>query len=139
MAKMSNATRRGIGISIGQPDSGYTGHPNMGTAGLDLNRDRDVIDGDNDALDDLTPNPAWPLPNPGHGTATASAIVGQGSPTEGIVGLAGRALVVPIPHYRERCPALRLRCGQGGRPCAASGLPCRVDESWRQGILRVAG
>jgi serine protease len=96
MAEMSNATRGGIGISIGQPDSGYTLHPNLGAAGLDLSRDRDVIDGDDDAIDDLIPNPAWPLPNPGHGTRTASVIVGQGTPTEGIVGLAGRALLVPI-------------------------------------------
>ena len=96
MAGMSSATRGGIGISLGQPDSGYTLHPNLGTAGLDLNRDRDVIDGDDDALDDLIPNPAWPLPNPGHGTRTASVIVGQGTPTEGIVGLAGRSLLVPI-------------------------------------------
>ena len=96
MAAMSNATRGGIGISLGQPDSGYTLHPNLGTAGLDLTRDRDVIDGDDDALDDLIPNPAWPLPNPGHGTRTASVIVGQGTPTEGIVGLAGRSLLVPI-------------------------------------------
>ena len=62
---------------------------------LDLSRDRDVIDGD-DAIDDLIPNPAWPLPNPGHGTRTASVIVGEGRPTEGIVGLAGGALLVPI-------------------------------------------
>jgi serine protease len=96
MAEMSGTTRGGIGISIGQPDSGYTLHPNLGAAGLDLNRDRDVIDGDDDAIDDLIPNPAWPLPNPGHGTQTASVIVGQGTPTEGIVGLAGRALLVPI-------------------------------------------
>jgi serine protease len=96
MAQMSSATRGGVGISVGQPDSGYTLHPNLGAAGLDLNRDRDVIDGDDDAIDDLIPNPAWPLPNPGHGTRTASVIVGQGTPTDGIVGLAGRALLVPI-------------------------------------------
>jgi serine protease len=96
MAQMSSATRGGVGISVGQPDSGYTLHPNLGAARLDLNRDRDVIDGDDDALDDLIPNPAWPLPNPGHGTRTASVIVGQGTPAQGIVGLAGRALLVPI-------------------------------------------
>jgi serine protease len=95
-AAMSDASRGGVGISIGQPDSGYTLHPNLGSAGLDLNRDRDVIDGDDDALDDLVPNPLWPFPNPGHGTATASVIVGQGTATEGIVGLAGRSLLVPI-------------------------------------------
>jgi serine protease len=96
MAAMSNASRGGRGISVGQPDSGYTLHPNLGAAGLDLNRDRDVIDGDDDALDDLIPNPAWPLPNPGHGTATASVIVGQGTLPQGILGLAGSALLVPI-------------------------------------------
>jgi serine protease len=96
MVAMSDISRGGVGISIGQPDSGYTLHPNLGAAGLDLNRDRDVIDSDDDALDDLVPNPLWPYPNPGHGTATASVIVGQGTPTEGIVGLAGRSLLVPI-------------------------------------------
>jgi serine protease len=95
-AAMSSTSRGGVGISIGQPDSGYTLHRNLGAAGLDLTRDRDVIDGDDDAVDDLIPNPAWPLPNPGHGTATASVIVGHGPPTEGIVGLAGSALLVPI-------------------------------------------
>jgi subtilisin family serine protease len=96
MAAMSDASRGGVGISLGQPDSGYTLHPNLGAAGLDLTRDRDVIDNDDDALDDLVPNPLWPYPNPGHGTATASVIVGQGRPTDGIVGLAGRSLLVPI-------------------------------------------
>jgi serine protease len=96
MAAMPDASRGGVGIDVGQPDSGYTIHPNLGTAGLDLNRDRDVIDGDDDALDDLVPNPLWPFPNPGHGTATASVVVGQGTATEGIVGLAGRSLLVPI-------------------------------------------
>jgi serine protease len=96
MAAMPDGSRGGVGVSIGQPDSGYTLHPNLGAAGLDLNRDRDVIDGDDDALDDLVPNPLWPFPNPGHGTATASVIVGQGTPAVGIVGLAGRSLLVPI-------------------------------------------
>jgi serine protease len=96
IAAMPSASRGGVGISVGQPDSGYTIHPNLGAAGLDLNRDRDIIDSDDDALDDLVPNPLWPFPNPGHGTATASVIVGQGTATEGIVGLAGRSLLVPI-------------------------------------------
>jgi serine protease len=96
MAAMPDTSRGGVGISIGQPDSGYTLHPNLGAAGLDLTRDRDVIDGDDDALDDLVPNPLWPFPNPGHGTATASVIAGQGTPSEGIVGLSGRSLLVPI-------------------------------------------
>ena len=116
---MSNATRGGIGISIGQPDSGYTLHPNLGAAGLDLNRDRDVIDGDDDAIDDLIPNPLWPLPNPGHGTRTASVIVGQGTPTEGIVGLAGRAFwcrsALPRAWSRSSTPMLPRRSRMPGR------------------------
>ena len=89
---------RGAGVAVGQPDTGYTLHPNLGRAGLDLGRDRDVIDDDNDALDPLV-RPAqspWPLPYPGHGTATASVIVGRGSEQTGIVGVAPEARVVPI-------------------------------------------
>ncbi len=96
MDLMSAATRGGVGIRIGHPDSGYTLHPNLGAAALDLTIDRDVIDNDDEALDDLTPNPLWPLPNPGHGTATASVIVGRGSAASGIVGLAPEAVLVPI-------------------------------------------
>ncbi len=96
MDLMSAATRGGVGIRIGHPDSGYTLHPNLGTAALDLTTDRDVIDDDDDAVDDLTPNPLWPMPNPGHGTATASVIVGRGTAAAGIVGLAPKAVLVPI-------------------------------------------
>jgi subtilisin family serine protease len=96
MDLMSAATRGGVGIRIGHPDSGYTLHPNLGAAALDLTTDRDVIDNDDDAVDDLTPNPLWPLPNPGHGTATASVIVGRGTAAAGIVGLAPAAVLVPI-------------------------------------------
>jgi hypothetical protein len=96
MDHMSAATRGGVGIRIGHPDSGYTLHPNLGADALDLTLDRDVIDNDDDALDDLDPNPLWPLPNPGHGTSTASVIVGRGSEAAGIVGLAPAAKLVPI-------------------------------------------
>ena len=93
---MSAAASGGAGIRIGHPDSGYTFHPKLGAAGLDLTTDRDVIDGDDDALDDLIPNPNWPLPNPGHGTSTASVIVGQGSGSDPVLGLAPMARLVPI-------------------------------------------
>ena len=36
----------GKGIRIGQPDTGYTDHPNLTIVGLDLELDRDVIDND---------------------------------------------------------------------------------------------
>ena len=96
LAAMSAGVRGGKGIRIGQPDTGYTNHPNVGMAGLDLNLDRDIVDGDDDALDDLVQHPLWPLPFPGHGTATSSVIVGHGPPNVGIVGLATQARLVPI-------------------------------------------
>ena len=93
---MAPAVRGGRGIRIGQPDTGYSRHPNLTTTGLDLNIDRDVIDGDNDALDDLEQHPLWPLPFPGHGTSTSSVVVGHGPAAEGITGLASEARLVPI-------------------------------------------
>ncbi|WP_133163913.1 hypothetical protein [Cryobacterium zongtaii] len=70
---------RGRGIVVGHPDTGYTLHPNLGVAALDLARDWDFIDDDDDALDPLVPTDEslWPLANPGHGTSTASVIVGR--------------------------------------------------------------
>ena len=96
LAAMPAGVRGGKGIRIGHPDTGYTRHPNLGMAGLDLNVDRDVIDSDNDALDDLEQHPLWPLPFPGHGTSTSSVIVGHGPVNEGIAGLAPEAKLVPI-------------------------------------------
>lgn len=96
LAAMPAGVRGGRGIRIGHPDTGYTDHPNLGAAGLDLNTDRDVIDGDDDARDDLDQHPLWPLPFPGHGTSTASVIVGHGPAGAGIAGLAPEARLVPI-------------------------------------------
>ena len=89
---------QGAGIVLGQPDTGYTPHPNLGLDALDLTKDRDVIDNDDDALDPLVA-PAlspWPLPNPGHGTTTASVIAGRGDEETGIVGVAPQAKIVPV-------------------------------------------
>jgi serine protease len=93
---MPDPVRGGVGISIGQPDTGYTLHPNLGVTGLDLDHDWDVISDDDDALDDLHQNPLWPLPFPGHGTSTASVVVGHGDVNVGIVGLAPAARLVPF-------------------------------------------
>ncbi len=96
MAAMNPAVRGGRGIRIGQPDTGYTLHPNVGPAGLDLTTDRDVIDDDDDAHDDLEQHPMWPLPFPGHGTSTSSVIIGHGPAAEGITGLTPEARLVPV-------------------------------------------
>ena len=78
MDLMDPAVRGGRGIRIGQPDTGYTRHRNLGLVGLDLTIDRDVIDKDDDAEDDLEPGPFVAMPFPGHGTSTASVVVGHG-------------------------------------------------------------
>ena len=96
LAAMPAGVRGGRGIRIGQPDTGYTDHPNLGPDGLDLNVDRDVIEGSNDARDDLEQHPLWPLPFPGHGTATSSVVVGHGPADQGIAGLVPEAKLVPI-------------------------------------------
>jgi subtilisin family serine protease len=60
--------------------------------------DRDLIDNDDNALDPLIPpnQSPWPVPSPGHGTATGSVIAGRGSEQVGVVGVAPRATLVPI-------------------------------------------
>lgn len=88
---------RGSGAVIGQPDTGYTLHPNLADA-LDLSRDWDVLDNDDDAQDPLIPTDTspWPGPFPGHGTKTASVMVGRPTTAAGIVGVAPEAGLVPI-------------------------------------------
>ena len=89
---------RGAGISIGHPDTGYSLHPGLGVAALDLARDWDAISDDDDARDPLIPpdQSPWPLPSPGHGTKTGSVIAGRGPEATGVVGVAPEATLVPI-------------------------------------------
>ncbi len=101
LALMAPATRGGRGIRVGHPDSGYSDHPLLGPSQLDLDRDRDVIRGDDDARDPLrTPKKSLfnLLPNPGHGTSTASALVGvgEGAAAGQFHGVAAGATLVPI-------------------------------------------
>ena len=100
LAHLGLSSLTGLGIRVGHPDSGYSDHRALGLANLDLTTDRDVISGDDDARDRLRkPSFSWfnPLPNSGHGTSTASVIVGDGDgdPT-GFHGLAIGATLVPI-------------------------------------------
>jgi subtilisin family serine protease len=89
---------QGSGTLIGHPDTGYTLHPNLCTEALDLLIDWDFICNDDDARDPMvSPDDSpWPLPFPGHGTTTASVLVGRGSEASGIVGVAPQSRVVPL-------------------------------------------
>ena len=98
LALIPPARAAGKGIRIGHPDSGYSDHFALGLGQLDRQQDRDVISGDDEALDPLKPPKKTffnPLPNPGHGTSTASVIVGQGDGS-GFHGVATAATLVPI-------------------------------------------
>src|SRR5262245_18298135 len=84
----------GAGVLVGHPDTGYTMHPELAQgAMLDLTRDRDVLAGDDDALDPLDDGFAG-TGNPGHGTAT-SAVIASRAPGS-VTGVARRAVIVPI-------------------------------------------
>jgi hypothetical protein len=98
LALIPAARARGKGITVGHPDSGYSDHFALGLDHLDRQRDRDVISDDDEALDPLKPPKKSffnPLPNPGHGTSTASVIVGTGDGS-GFEGVATGARLVPI-------------------------------------------
>ena len=98
LALLPRAVAGGRGIRVGHPDSGYTDHASLGLSQLDLATDRDVISGDDDAKDPLrSPKQTIfrPLPNPGHGTSTASVLVGVGDGA-GFRGVAPGATLVPI-------------------------------------------
>jgi Subtilase family len=86
----------GEGIAIGQPDTGYTNHYELQLA-LDLLRDRDVLDGDDDAHAVLRGFP--PLRFPSHGTSTASVAVSRTQ--HEVTGSAPLAQVVPIRAARS--------------------------------------
>lgn len=85
---------RGAGIRIGHIDTGYTEHPEIFPAALDLAIDRDVLDGDDDAKDPLIKRWWFPLDNPGHGTGTGGVIASRSSGQ--VVGTAPEATLVPI-------------------------------------------
>ena len=86
---------RGARVLIGHPDTGYTLHPALDGA-LDLVHDWDQVDGNDDAVDPMARSSRWPLPNPGHGTGTASVIVGRSDADPSVLGIAPEARLVPI-------------------------------------------
>jgi thermitase len=64
----------GHGVVIGHPDTGYQDHPELQGRIL-ASKGYDFLYNDNDAHDDLERPVSEPIPNPGHGTGTASVIV----------------------------------------------------------------
>lgn len=90
---------RGRGILIGHIDTGYSDHPDLERSALDLTRDRDVIDDDDDARDPLTRRWWWPLDSPGHGTLTGSVIASRVQ--REIVGAAPEATLLPVRAVRS--------------------------------------
>lgn len=85
---------RGEGIRIGHIDTGYSDHPELERAALDLTADYDIIDDDNDARDPLRRAFFAVLDSPGHGTQTGSVIAGRERGK--ISGVAPLATLVPI-------------------------------------------
>jgi hypothetical protein len=96
LAPKPGGRARGEGIAIGQPDTGCTNHYELQLA-LDLLRDRDVLDGDDDAHAVLSGFP--PLRFPSHGTGTASVAVSRTD--NRVTGSAPLAQVVPIRAARS--------------------------------------
>ena len=86
--------RFGEGVVIGLPDTGYTDHPEFGLNALDLIRDWDLLDDDDDARDPLISWFGAYVLQPGHGTSVAGAIAGR--KVQGLQGVAPAARVIPI-------------------------------------------
>jgi serine protease len=91
----------GAGVVIGHPDTGYRDHPEI-VRNLLVERGFDFVKDDADPTDELERPPGVLLPNPGHGTGTASVIVSpRGSEgsygTSGVVsGIAPGARLIPL-------------------------------------------
>ncbi|MDY7100981.1 MAG: S8 family serine peptidase [Actinomycetota bacterium] len=83
----------GAGVVVGHPDTGYTKHAEL-LGALDLTRDRDVLDDDDNALDPLKKGFFGLLGNPGHGTSTGSVIVSRNPAI--VTGTAPGSTLVPI-------------------------------------------
>jgi len=83
------AQTRGSGIVVGHPDTGYTHHPQIDNARLLTADGYDFEDDRADPLDPLGGS------FPGHGTATASVIIANATPSPGVYGAAPDARLVP--------------------------------------------
>ena len=91
----------GQGVVIGHPDTGYQDHPEL-AGRIASTKGYDFLYEDKDAHDDLERPMVTPVPNPGHGTGTASIIVSpvggrQKYPGDGwVTGVAPGAEIIPL-------------------------------------------
>ena len=80
---------RGAGVLVGQPDTGIATHSELESGLFELAKARNILEG-GAPTDPLAPG----MSNPGHGTATASAVASRQAGI--IAGAAPGARVVPI-------------------------------------------
>ena len=97
-----DATRRaGHGVVIGHPDTGYSDHPELESR-IVRTKGYDFLFEKADAHDELERPITTPIPNPGHGTGTASTIVSpagrEGKYQNGgwVTGVAPGAEIIPL-------------------------------------------
>jgi Subtilase family len=109
---------KGAGIVIGQPDTGYTDHPELELDALDRLRDYDVLTGRDDAHAVLEGFP--PAAFPSHGTGTASVAVSR-EPGD-VTGSAPLARIVPI---RAATSVIHIRNAE---------LAIAVERAWTTGV-----
>lgn len=96
-AAWQRTPERGASIVVAQPDTGFTEHEVLKPR-IDKTRDRDILDDDDDATDPLVAR-WWAMDNPGHGTSTASVVVG--AEDAAVNGSAPGATLVPIRAIRS--------------------------------------
>ena len=91
----------GHGVIVGHPDTGYQDHPEL-EGRIVSGKGYDFVYDDPDAHDDLERPFSTPVPNPGHGTGTASVIVspaGAAQKFQGngwVTGVAPGAEIIPL-------------------------------------------
>jgi subtilisin family serine protease len=91
----------GHGVIVGHPDTGYQDHPEL-EGRIVSGKGYDFVYDDPDAHDDLERPLSTPVPNPGHGTGTASVIVspvGASQRFQGngwVTGVAPGAELIPL-------------------------------------------
>lgn len=91
----------GHGVIVGHPDTGYQDHPEL-EGRIVIGKGYDFVYDDPDAHDDLERPLSTPVPNPGHGTGTASVIVspaGAAQRFQGngwVTGVAPGAQIIPL-------------------------------------------